>query len=255
MLHACWWDTVTSVTSPQDPWQQGGYSQYPSQGGYPQYPQSGSYPQYPQGNQYQGNQYPVNQYPGGQYQQGGPYAQTPAIAGYPRPATIGVAFWIAILAPIVATVLGALNFLFLQSWASNAINATGGDPGDPDIQSVQHAASIGVIVLGGVATFFSLVLTLLWILFAFQMRAGRNWARVVLTIFASIWCLSAIYILITAARGGLGGLELPADVQPPTSVAIISFALGAMGLISMAMFIVLVFLKPSNWYFQANRFR
>lgn len=250
-----------TVTSPHDPWQQGGYSPYPAQGGYPQ---SGGYPQYPpgggqyQGGPYQGGyggQYPANQYQGGQYQQSSPYSQTPAMAAYPRPATIGVAFWIAILVPIVVTVLEALDFVFLQSWASNAINTFGDTGDDPNFQQSAHYASVGIIVFGGVVTFFFLVLTLLWILFAFQLRGGRNWARVVLTIFASIWCLSAIYTLIISAQGGLGSIAMSAGLQPPTGVTIISYVVGAVGLISMATFITMVFLKPSNWYFQANRYR
>lgn len=239
------------VTSPQGPWQQGGYSPYQPQGGYPQgsqYPQQGGYPQYQQGNPFQ-------------YPQGNPYAAPPVpaqeAAGYPRPAPVNVAFWIGIVVPILATVLGVLNFVFLEGWANGAINSSalgaGSDPAD--LQATQQAVSVAVILLGGVAAIFYLILTVLWIVFSFKMRAGRNWARVTLTVFASIWVLSGVYTLINSAGGGTGYIQLPSGLHPPGSIVVLGFVEGAIGLVAMATFIAMVFLKPANWYFQANRLR
>jgi hypothetical protein len=246
---------VDAVTSPQGPWQQGGYSPYQPQGGY-QYPQQGGYPQYQQGNPYQA-QYPQS----GQYPPSNPYAAPPVPAqntvGYPRPAPVNVAFWIGIVVPIVATVLGVLNFVFIQSWLNGLINSTvsgaGADPAEA--QNVQHAASTAVILVGGVVAFFWLILTVLWIVFSFKLRAGRNWARITLTVFASIWAVSGVYSLINAAGGGTGFVQLPAELHVPNSIVISGFVSGAIGLVSMATFIAMVFLKPSNWYFQAHGMR
>jgi hypothetical protein len=236
------------VTSPQGPWQQGGYSPYQPQGGYPQYPQPGGYYQYQQGNQYP---------QAGQYLQGSPYAAPPAPAQAMAvpPAPVSVAFWIGIVVPILATVLGVLNFVFIQEWLNGLVNSSiGGAESDPaGLEDTQHAVSTLVVVVGGVAAFFYVILTVLWIVFAFKMRAGRNWARVTLTVFASIWVLSGMYTLINAAGGGTGFLQLPPELHVPSSVVITGFVSGTIGLVSMATFIAMVLLKPSNRYFQARR--
>src|SRR5699024_5182031 len=103
------------VTSPQDPWQQGGSPQQPP-GGYPQQP----------GNQPQ--QYPGGPPPGGYPQYPGaaprgmpdPYAAPPPPGqqgGPPRPTTVETAFWIAVVVPILVTVLTVISFLVGQGFS------------------------------------------------------------------------------------------------------------------------------------------
>jgi hypothetical protein len=92
--------------------------------------------------------------------------------------------------------------------------------------------------------------------FGFKMRAGRNWARITLTVFASIWVVSAVMTLISAASGGtMFFISLPANVHPPTSITVLGFVQGAVSLVAMAAFIVLVNRKPSSAYFRARRFQ
>ena len=100
-------------------------------------------------------------------------------------------------------------------------------------------------------TVLMLILTALWILFGFKMRAGRNWARVVLTIFAAIWLLNVISGLASGlGTGGYGSLE---DVEMPTSFLVVTVLDQAISGLGMIAFLVLVYLKPSNWYFNAAR--
>jgi len=82
--------------------------------------------------------------------------------------------------PIVIGVVGALlTFLLFDD-----ILALSGTELPPELtaEQAQAAVAIGAIV----AIVFSLVLLGLVLLFIFKMRAGRNWARIVLTVLGGI---------------------------------------------------------------------
>lgn len=233
-----------SVTSPQDPWQQDPRQQDPhSPGGQrsPGQQPPGQYPQYP-GHPPQGGYSPVN-----------PYAAPPVppheTAGTPRPATIDIAFWIAVVVPLVATVLIALSAWFAQGMVQEVIDVEG-----PEAQQV---ANVAALVSTGIVVFVFAVLTALWILFAFKMRAGRNWARITLTVFAGLWVMNALAGLLSSPSGS--NFSKPADVSAaveiPTAVSALGYAQSALGLVAMVAFLVLVYLRPSNWFFQAARYR
>jgi hypothetical protein len=221
------------VTSPQNPWQQGGYPQggTPS-GGFPQqYPQGGGYPQYPQ--------------------QQNPYAAPPVpsheLNALSRPMTVEIAFWIAVVVPLLATVLSVVSYMMLQGYINDSISsASTGTEFDDDIASIANGVMLFFFIF---ITVVYLILTTLWILFGFKMRVGRNWARITLTVFAAVWALSSVVSLI---QGGTmtttGELE---GVPLPTSYYAMVYVQGGLGLVAMGVFITLVFLKPSNWYFQA----
>lgn len=219
---------MRGVTSPQGPWQQGGYPQYP-QGGYPQQgPPSGGFPQqsgfvpYPQG-------------------QANPYAAPPVPAQemLQRPATVEVAFWIAVVVPILVTVTMVLGFLTIWPLLKNVP--------DSEVQGIVGTFAIsGLIIL----TLFFLVLTTLWILFGFKMRAGYNWARVTLIVFAGLWLMWAVVRL--SAGGSM--FALPA-AEMPVMATVLSYTQNIMGLVGMIAFCVLVFLPASNQYFESARSR
>ncbi|WP_141921372.1 hypothetical protein [Halopolyspora algeriensis] len=232
------------MTSPQDPWQQDprspGGQQPPGQ--YPPGQQPpGQYPQYP-GQPPQGGYSPVN-----------PYAAPPVppheAGGVPRPRTIEVAFWIAVVVPLVATVLIAISAWFAQGVMQQVIEAEG-----PEAQQLANAAAlVGV----GVVIFVFAVLTALWILFAFKMRAGRNWARITLTVFAGLWVMNALSGLLTSPSGSsfsMAGMPA-ATVEIPAAMVALGYTQSALGLVSMVAFLVLVYLRPSNRFFQAARYR
>lgn len=228
----------SAVTMPQDPSQYGGQPQYPQQ---TPYPQSGPMPQYPQQPGY--NPYAAPQVPA--HEMHGPR----------RPATVETAFWISVVVPLVVTVLTVVSFMLVQGFTEDVINATARDSGIQDGQMMSDIASAtraAMMVVYIIVTVFYLVLTGLWILFGFKLRAGRGWARVTLTVFAALWVLNALTGLI---NGGMTAGTMPEGIEVPGSMLALSYAANGIGLVAMAAFIVLVFLKPSNHYFQAAAYR
>lgn len=212
---------------PQNPWQQGGYPQ----SGTP----SGGFPQQPQ------------QQPGG-YQ---PYSQNPfsappvpmhEMAVPQRPAQVETAFWIAVVLPLLVTVLNVVSYLVLQGHVHESIGG-----GADDVEREVASAVNGVmLVFFIILTIFYLILTGLWITFGFKLRAGRNWARITLTILAGFWAMSS---LGTIGSGGLAGLS---DTEAlPGSYYALSYAQGGLGIIGTVAFVALVFLPKSNAFFDA----
>ncbi|MHA6805980.1 DUF485 domain-containing protein [Salinifilum ghardaiensis] len=249
------------MTSPQDPWQQGGSPQQPP-GGNPQHPgnqppqhpggpPSGGFPQYPGGPPSGG----FPQHPGAPQGMPDPYAAPPPPGqqgGAPRPSTVETAFWIAVVVPILATVLTVLGFVLGQPFAEEVMAR---QIGDTTPEALEFGRAV-MIVTFGLQTFFYLVLTGLWILFGFKMRGGRNWARVTLTVFAALWVVQSLIGLLTGGTGmNPQAAGLPAGVEVPTSMLVLSYVTNGVGLAGMGAFLVLVYLKRSNWYFQAARFR
>ncbi|MBB5154641.1 hypothetical protein [Saccharopolyspora phatthalungensis] len=220
------------MTSPQNPWHQGGYPQggTPS-GGFPQQYSQGGYPQYPQSNPFAAP--PVSSHELGELR---------------RPITVEIAFWIAVVVPLVATVLSVVSYLLLQGFVNDSLAgaATGEAKIDAQISSIANGVLLFIFIF---LTIVYLILTTLWILFGFKMRAGRNWARVTLTVFAAVWMLAGVIGLIQGGSTTMsGGLE---DVQLPGSYFALSYGQLGLGLVGMIAFTTLVYLKPSNWYFQA----
>jgi hypothetical protein len=234
--------TVCLVTSPQDPWQQGGYPQgsYPQQG-----PPSSGFPQ--QGPVPDGFSQPVSQ-PGGfpqqayqPYPQGNPFAAPPVstheMAGLQRPSTVTIAFWISVAVPLIATVLSSLSGLLIQDMFTSA---AGG--GDDEVTSL--ISTFSVVGTGFLIVCYA-ILTCLWIVFGFQMRNGRNWARVLLVVAGGFWLMQSI--------GGLIGTSstLGPGSPMPAGWLVLSYCSYGLVVVSMIAFLVLVFMPQSNWYFQA----
>jgi hypothetical protein len=170
---------------------------YPAQN----YPAPGYSGQQPPGQQpYQGQGYPGQ--PG---QQGGYPTQAPyqGATGYPgaypggaglppepvRPNTVTWAFWCWI-ATTVASLITLIITLTSSVW-TDAVNAgvgqgirQSGTSVNIDVQSLVNTVKIISVVA-------FLIFAAVYLLFAFKMRAGRNWARIVLTVFGALTLLSA----------------------------------------------------------------
>lgn len=136
-------------------------------------------------------QYPRDPYPGHR-------RQPPAAA----PADVQTSFklWIAdIVIGVVATLL--LFTLPGEVIVPRSELPPGVDPATAD------AIVLGAIIFGVV---LGLVLLALQLLFVFKMRAGRNWARIVLTVLGGIGLLGGLFglgrTLAFLAAGGLGVL-------------------------------------------------
>jgi len=182
-----------------------GQSQYP-QG---QYPQGQSPPgQYPQPNPYQAQNpypgqggYPGQQPPGYPAGQGGypgypgPPAGYPGYGGAPvsepvRPVTVTAAFWCWI-AVVVAWAVSLIILLTSSAWdqalaaATNTANRSSTSTVVVDAQSVINFVRVFAVVVFVIAAG-------LYLLFAFKMKAGRNWARITLTVLGILGVLSSI---------------------------------------------------------------
>lgn len=223
------------MTSPQNPWQQGGHPQ----GGTP----SGGFPQ--------------QQYPQGGYPQQNPYAAPPVPAQemnqVPRPITVEIAFWIAVAMPLLAVVLSVVSYMMVQGALNDFVASATSSDMPAEFQSGMASIVNGVMLFTFIfVTVIFLILTGLWIMFGFKMRAGRNWARITLTVFASIWLLSSIINLIQGGSTVTMTADMPEFVLP-SSYYVMVYVQAGLGLLSMGAFIALVFLQPSNWYFNAAR--
>lgn len=181
-----------------------------------------------------------------------PYAAPPPPGqqgGPPRPTTVETAFWIAVVVPILVTVLTVISFLVGQGFSEELMARSLGETTPEALEFGRAFMLVGF----GLQTFFYLVLTGLWILFGFKMRGGRNWARVTLTVFAALWAVQA---LVGLAFGGAGNMDMagvPSDVQMPAAMLVLDYVTNAVSLVGMGAFLALVYLKQSNWYFQAAR--
>ncbi len=183
-----------------------------------------------------------------------PYAAPPppGQGGPSRPATVETAFWIAVVVPILVTVLTVVSFLVGQGFSEELMARS---MGEATPEALQFGRAFMLVVFG-MQTFFYLVLTGLWILFGFKMRGGRNWARVTLTVFAALWALQALVGLATGGAGtNMDMAGVPSDVQVPAAMLVLDYVTNAVSLVGTGAFLALVYLKQSNWYFQAARFQ
>lgn len=214
--------------------QQQDYGQQGGQQGGQQYGQQG------------GGQQQYGQQQGGQYgqQQQQPYAGGPG--GYANaPAYSNQGFGTPPGGPAPSApsdVLRAVQLMFASvalGIISSIITFTSGDAikdsireSDPTLTAdeVNSAYNLGL----GVAIFFGLVFALLYLLLAFQVRKGKNWARIV------TWVLAGLGVL-----GGLLGLA-GTGTGLEKGIGIISL------LINVAI-IVLLARKPANEYFAAMK--
>ena len=179
----------------------------------PQYGQQA--PQYGQ-NQPQGNQPQYNQ-PAPQYGQPGygqsPYAQYPSeqpqgTAGMPK--LVNTAFWLIVASGVVWIIsllmaLGTLDSPEMRSTFEEQMGASGADISFEDIRGVL----VGSIVV------FAVISAGLYALVALNVRKGKNWARILGTVFAalslfSIFPLSIGTLAVLLGIAGIVMLYLPA---------------------------------------------
>lgn len=181
-------------------------------GGYPQAggdPQSGGYPDQP---------YPGN-YPGSGYS--GPPA-APAVK--PKaPGTVTAAFIIYLLSAISAL---ASVLLLLTGNGEQQLRQALADTNTSGIDQETLFNTTRAVVIA-----VAVILLVLYVVFDFVMRAGRNWARIVLTVLSALSIVSSFSGSLGAARGATSWI----------------------GLILSVLAIVLMYLPQSNAYFAAAK--
>jgi hypothetical protein len=106
----------------------------------------------------------------------------------PKPPTeITAAFWGYLIAA-VAGLIGGFLILGNKQQIADALRRANNQGGALTDAQIDQAATITVVIAVIVAVIFSL----LYALFAYKLRAGRNWARVVLTVIAVLALLSLV---------------------------------------------------------------
>src|SRR5918997_1592134 len=216
---------------PQGPYPQGGYPQGPAPQGPPGYPSEGGYPG--QGDHPSAMPGPGQDgYPGAGAQPYGPdpygqYGSTPP----QRPKEVDISFrlWIG---SMVVSLLGAIlmfsQFDDIQQQAiDEALRA------NPTLDRQFVESTFDAFLIAGLV--FGLVLVALELFFIFKMRAGRNWARIVLTVLGAISVLGALF--------GLG--------QPQPAPSLVTSVLSLLLVVGA---IVMMYVKGANQWFRRPRY-
>lgn len=263
---------MTTPQTPGDPWAAQGPSNpsgpYPT-AGQPGYGTGGTPAGYPTAGYQQPGAYPAAGYPPAGYQQQPGYAQPgyaqqgyPQQPGYPvgygmpaypggapvygsaamgpaptRPATVAAAFWLWIVVVVAGVV--SVVLIFTSDIFDEALRAAGVSQLNDVYRAALNTARIAAVA-------GSLIFAGLYLLFAFKMRAGRNWARIVLTVVAGLGIASTLGAVSTSAN--VNGVAI--NVRPASSVAI-----GWVQIVLEVASIVLMYTGGANQFFAAMKAR
>jgi quinol-cytochrome oxidoreductase complex cytochrome b subunit len=148
----------------------------------------------------------------------------------PRPKSVENAFllWLiiiglAVISIIITLTVGSDNFMDAARDALKGQNKT-----EQEIKDYANAAKVFTAVI-------AVVFIALYLLFAYKMRAGRNWARITLTVLGGLNVVSILFSLRNA--GGVG--VVIALIQAIVILAAIYF----------------MYRPEANQYYQASRAR
>lgn len=185
--------------SEQEPWQAPGG--LPPQGTPPQSPPP--YGEPPQGAAPYGEP-PYGQAPYGTPAHGQPAygAAPPAPGRAPRPVKVAA---ILLIVQIVLSLISSI--VFLPSTYQRVLASQPPQPGvDPQlIRSILTVVLVATIVI-------SVIWLVVWVFFVIKAWQGRNWARIVLTVFLAISLVSVLAIPVGLAQRTLSLAQLPFTV-------------------------------------------
>lgn len=200
--------------SDQQPWQPPGGTPQPGQPPYGQEPYG---------------QAPYGQEPYGQAPYGGPaYGAAPPAPG-PAPTQVRVAA-ILLIAQIVIGVVSSI--LFVPSTYRRMLAQQPAQPGvDPQLMQNVLTVVIAVTIV------VSVIWLGVWVLFVVKAWRGRNWARVVLTVFLVISLVSDLIGSFSYAQGTVSLAQLPFTV---------------VGLAIAVAALLLLWREPAKGWFEAN---
>jgi hypothetical protein len=163
-----------------------------------------------------------------------PAPPVPAGAGeIPRPKAIDTAFKASLAGAAIGAIATIVTTLLDREWLVALVRDTLSGANLPDGEQDVEAAvgTFRVAMVFGIAVFVGLS-----VLFAVKMRAGRNWARMVITVLAVLGVLSFL-----SAMAGSG-----AELRLIWSLAEVAFAVTA---------VIYMFRPESSAYFAEHRKR
>lgn len=145
----------------------------------------------------------------------------------PPPKTVTTAYWLYVVGAVLGLIGAIVSFIALPAVLQQAIDQAnrslqGRDTGGIDVTGLATGSVITGVVIGAVVT---LAFTVLTIVFAVKFRQGRNWARIVLAVFAALQIF-----------GVLG-----------------TYGIGAVHFLVVLAALILSFVTPSNVWFREMR--
>ncbi|WP_410648849.1 hypothetical protein [Amycolatopsis sp. cmx-4-54] len=150
-------------------------------------------------------------------------AETSTVTGRERPGTINGAFWAFLASAIIGLLSGVLAFANKDALVEATRNANRQGGAQLTEAQIDQAATF-VIIIGLV---IAVAFALLYLLFAVKLRAGRNWARIVLTVLTALQLISVIFSTNTIV--------------------------GYLSVLAAVIGVVLSFTTPSNEYIAATK--
>lgn len=159
-----------------------------------------------------------------------PFEATPPddLSKPPRPRSLDQSFWCGVASVVIGFAMAIFSALLMPASDVDALlrEVSRQQPTlSPDqIRGVYDAALIVTLV-------FMAIIAAVWILFLHQMRRGRNWARIVITVVGALWLLTTVP---SVAAGGLGSV------------------LSILQLIAIAATLVLAFRPDANAYLRSG---
>ncbi|OXM61288.1 hypothetical protein [Amycolatopsis vastitatis] len=134
----------------------------------------------------------------------GAAASAGPVAAPARPGTIEGAFWAFVASTVLGLAGGLLLFVNWDALADTLRTANRQRGGTLTDAQIDQAATITLVV----TVVIVVLIAALYLLFAFKLRAGRNWARIVLTVLTALHVIS----LLTAQDTVFGYLAALAAV-------------------------------------------
>jgi hypothetical protein len=149
----------------------------------------------------------------------------------PRPKAIDNAFQASLAGTAIASVATVITVLLDREWLDRLVRQVIEDTGQAGMEVADARTMVQVSLGLGIVLFAAL-----FVLFALKMRAGRNWARLLLTAFAAVGTINFL-----SAVGSTG-----ADLELMWSLAEVAFAVTA---------VIYMFRPESTAYFTEHRKR
>jgi hypothetical protein len=148
----------------------------------------------------------------------------PVAAPTEPPSSITIAFWLYIGAALLSVISGIVTVVLLSSTRQSTIDSLqNGNLSNTNGLTVQQLADASIAVGTTLAIITLIFWALVFVLFAFFVRRGANWARIVLTVLT-------VLSLINIPWG---------------------FGAGALQVVLAIIATILIWLKPASAYFAA----
>jgi len=201
-------------------------------------------------------QYPQSGVPGpgpayGLYPASG-YGQPPAPPGE-RPRPLVIAVWLMYVAAVIEIVYAVAEGQWLASYMSSLLTAL--EAADTSGSGTQLPTSeIKELILGAVIV-VGVVAALIWLWIAWKNRAGRNWARVVATVFFGLSCLSLPGLLTGGHLSTMPSTITTGDgstiAVPPLAIPAWLIAAGVVSWLLGLAIIILLWQGAASRYYEA----